>query len=252
MMDRPKYKEGFGPFLDNFTILPHNDTAALRANVGPGTVAVFLEFIQGEGGVVPASEEFVAAIAELKKRHGFLLVADEIQSGLGRTGLPFAFNHYPVEPDIVVVAKPLGGGLPLGAILGADTVAGVLDVGQHGTTFGGNPVSCAAGIVVMQEIFESGLMGRAEKAGAHFLAGLAEIRKAFPSLVFDVRGKGLMIGMELTRPGDPIVAEMLAEGVLANCTNQNVIRFIPPLIITTAQVDDALTVIRRVLARHAG
>jgi acetylornithine/N-succinyldiaminopimelate aminotransferase len=252
MMDRVKYKAGFEPFLGNFTILPFNDPAALRAKAGPGTLAVFLEFIQGEGGIVPASEEFVAAISELQARHHFLVVADEIQSGLGRTGRPFAFSHYPVAPDMVVVAKPLGGGLPIGAILGADTVAGVLDVGQHGTTFGGNPVSCAAGIVVMKEIFESGLMAHAEKAGAHFIAGLGEIGKAFPSLVRVVRGKGLMIGMELTKPGDGIVADMLAEGVLANCTNQNVIRIVPPLIITTAQIDEALAVMRRVFARHAG
>jgi len=252
MMDRVRYRKGFEPFLGNFTILPHNDPAALRAKAGPGTLAVFLEFIQGEGGIVPASEEFVAAIAELKARHGFLLVADEIQSGLGRTGRPFAYNHHAISPDMVVVAKPLGGGLPIGAILGSESVAGVLDVGQHGTTFGGNPVSCAAGIVVMKEIFESGLMANAEKAGAHFFAGLEEMKKAFPSLIRVVRGKGLMIGMELTKPGDAIVAEMLAEGVLANCTNDNVIRLVPPLIITMTQIDEGLAVIRRVLGRHAG
>jgi acetylornithine/N-succinyldiaminopimelate aminotransferase len=252
MMDRVKYKAGFEPFLQNFTILPYNDPAALRAKAGAGTLAVFLEFIQGEGGIVPASEEFVAAIAEMKARHGFLVVADEIQSGLGRTGRPFAFNHFGIEPDMAVVAKPLGGGLPIGAILGAESVAGVLDVGQHGTTFGGNPVSCAAGVVVMKEIFESGLMRRAGEAGARFISGLEAIRKSSPALVRDVRGKGLMIGMELTKGGDPIVAEMLREGVLANCTNLNVIRIVPPLIITDAQIDEALGVIRGVLARHAG
>ena len=252
MMDRTRYKAGFEPFLGNFTILPYNDPAAVRAKAGPGTAAVFLEFLQGEGGIVPASEEFVAAIAEMQARHGFLVVADEIQSGLGRTGRPFAFSHYRIAPDLVVVAKPLGGGLPIGAILGADTVADVLDVGQHGTTFGGNPVSCAAGIVVMREIFESGLMRRADAAGSRFLAGLEEIRKAFPGLVRDVRGKGLMIGMELAKPGDAVVADLLAEGVLSNCTNVNVIRIVPPLIITDDQVDEALAVMRRVLVRHAG
>lgn len=251
MMDRVRYKAGFEPFLEHFTILPFNDAPALRAHRWAGTAAVFLEFIQGEGGIVPASEEFVAALADLKARHGFLLVADEIQSGLGRTGRPFAFSHYAIAPDLAVVAKPLGGGLPIGAILGAESLAGVLDVGQHGTTFGGNPVSCAAGIVVMREIFESGLMRNAERAGAHFLAGLEEVRKALPALVKAVRGKGLMIGVELSKPGDAIVAGMMAEGVLANCTNQNVIRLVPPLIITTAQIDEALGVMRRVFTAHA-
>ena len=249
MMDRVKYKSGFEPFLDNFTILPFNDPGALVSKAGDGTLAVFLEFVQGEGGIVPASKEFVAAIAELRRRHGFLLVADEIQSGIGRTGRPFAFSHYDISPDIAVVAKPLGGGLPIGAILGSGTVADVLDIGQHGTTFGGNPVSCAAGVVVMREIFEGGLMRNADVAGAHFMKGLGKLRKEFPSLVRDVRGLGLMLGMELTRPCDTIVAEMLRAGVLANCTNQNVIRIIPPLIITTAQIDEALALMRGVLAK---
>ena len=247
MMDRVKYRSGFEPFLGNFSILPFNDPAAL--NLSDGTLAVFLEFIQGEGGIVPASEEFVAAIAGLQRRHGFLVVADEIQSGIGRTGRPFAFSHYDISPDIAVVAKPLGGGLPIGAILGSAAVADVLDIGRHGTTFGGNPVSCAAGIVVMKEIFESGLMRNAETSGTYFMKGLGDLREAFPSLVSAVRGKGLMIGVELRRPCDAVVAEMLRGGVLANCTNQNVIRIVPPLIITKAQIDEALRVMRSVFAR---
>ncbi len=249
MMDRVRYKAGFEPFLTNCTILPFNDPAALTSNVGDATLAVFLEFIQGEGGIVPASAEFVGAIASLQRRHGFLVVADEIQSGIGRTGRPFAFSHYDIAPDIAVVAKPLGGGLPLGAILGSATVEGVLDIGQHGTTFGGNPVSCAAGVVVMKEIFESGLMQNAGASGKYFIDGLEAIRTTYPSLVREVRGKGLMIGVELTRPCDGVVAGMLEAGVLANCTNQNVIRIVPPLIISRAQIDDALAIIRAVFAR---
>lgn len=249
MMDRARYKDGFGPFLPDCRVLPFNDPAALRSNVGDATVAVFLEFIQGEGGIVPASAEFVKAIATLQRRHGFLVVADEIQSGIGRTGRPFAFSHHDIAPDIAVVAKPLGGGLPIGAILGSPTVEAVLDIGQHGTTFGGNPVSCAAGVVVMKEIFESGLMRQAGDSGDYFIAGLEGVRASCPSLVRDVRGKGLMIGVELTRACDGIVSGMLDAGVLANCTNQNVIRIVPPLIISRAQIDDALAAIRAVLAR---
>jgi acetylornithine/N-succinyldiaminopimelate aminotransferase len=251
IMDRVRYKAGFEPFLENCSILPYNDPSALRGKIGDATAAVFLEFIQGEGGIVPASAEFVAAIAAGQRRHGFLVVADEIQSGLGRTGRPFAFSHFDISPDIAVIAKPLGGGLPIGAILGSESVADVLDVGQHGTTFGGNPVSCAAGTVVLKEIFESGLMQRAGTEGAHFMKGLEGLRKAFPSLIKDVRGKGLMIGVELTRPCDAIVAEMLAGGVLVNCTNQNVIRIVPPLIITREQIDGALALMKGVLAKHA-
>ncbi len=249
MMDRARYKDGFGPFLPECTVLPFNDPAALQSNVGDSTLAVFLEFIQGEGGIVPASAEFVGAIASLQRRHGFLVVADEIQSGIGRTGRPFAFSHYDIAPDIAVVAKPLGGGLPIGAILGSSTVEGVLDIGQHGTTFGGNPVSCAAGVVVMKEIFESGLMRNAGASGEYFIGGLEAVRTAYPSLVREVRGKGLMIGVELTRPCDAVVAGLLEAGVLANCTNQNVIRIVPPLIISRAQIDDALSAIRSVFSR---
>lgn len=244
MMDRVRYKAGFEPFLPNCTILPFNDPAALRAKVDERTLAVFLEFIQGEGGIVPASPAFAAEIASLQRRHGFLVVADEIQSGIGRTGRPFAFSHYDIAPDMAVVAKPLGGGLPIGAILGSETVEGVLDIGQHGTTFGGNPVSCAAGVVVMKEIFESGLMQNAGVSGEYFIEGLEALRTSYPSLVREVRGKGLMIGVELTRPCDDVVAGMLDAGLLANCTNQNVIRIVPPLIISRAQIDDALAVIR--------
>jgi len=252
MMDRERYRSGFEPFLENFSILPYNDPAALRERVDDSTLAVCLEFIQGEGGIVPADDAFIAELARLKKRFGFLVIADEIQSGLGRTGRPFGFSHYDIVPDLVAVAKPLGGGLPLGAILGAPTVEDVLDIGQHGTTFGGNPVSCAAGIVVMREVFEKGVMENAAAAGGYFISGLAELKDHYPSLVKSVRGKGLMLGAELARPCDDIVAAMLRAGVLANCTNRNVIRIVPPLVITTAQIDDALSVIREVFATFNG
>lgn len=242
MMDRQRYKAGFEPFLDNFSILPYNDPAGLV--IDENTLAVFLEFIQGEGGIVPADREFISGIMRLKEKFGFLVVADEIQTGLGRTGKPFAFRHYDIEPDLVVIAKPLGGGLPIGAILGSEGIAGVLDTGQHGTTFGGNPVACAAGIEVMKEIFGSGIMQNAHDTGNYFIDRLKQMQKEFPGLIREVRGMGLMIGVELTEPGDHIVAEMLRQGVLANCTHQTVIRIVPPLIITRREVDDALVVIR--------
>jgi len=251
MMDRVRYKAGFEPFLEHFSILPYNDAGKLRAGVNESTLAVCLEFIQGEGGIVAAADDFVETIAELKSRFGFLVIADEIQSGLGRTGRPFGFSHHRISPDIAVVAKPLGGGLPLGAILGSRDLENVLDIGQHGTTFGGNPVSCAAGTVVMREIFEGGVMENAAATGKVFFSALEKLRAEFRGLVASVRGRGLMLGVGMTRPCDAIVASLLEAGVLANCTNGNVIRIVPPLVITPAQVDEAVEVMRRVFADHA-
>src|SRR6267143_844890 len=251
MMDRPKYREGYEPFLQNFRIIKFNDTGELRKAVDSKTLAVVTEFIQGEGGICPVSPEMADEIDNLRRKFGFLLIADEIQSGIGRTGKLFGFEHYGASPDIVVVAKPLGGGLPLGAILGTATVSDVLEPGVHGTTFGGNPVACAAGVVVPQQIMENGVMKNAEAAGKTLLEGLLGLKKEFPSLVKDVRGFGLMLGMELTREGEPIVSELRGRGILLNCTNQNVLRFLPPLIIgeehiaeTTRQLRDVFLKLR--------
>ena len=249
LMNTARYKEGFGPFLPNCAVLPFNDAAALRAHITSSTAAVFTEFIQGEAGVIPASEEFADTLETLRRRYGFLLVADEIQSGLGRTGASFAYSHYRINPDIVVIAKPLGGGLPLGAILGMEVLGDVFDIGQHGSTFGGNPVACAAGCVVMREIFESGLMKRVAVIGDAFIDELKMLEAEFPTVVKDVRGRGLMIGIELFQPGAAVAADLLDEGVLVNCTSNNVLRLLPPLLITSEQLSTALAAIRRVLGR---
>lgn len=246
MMDRPKYLEGYEPFLPNFSVVEFNNLDQLLQAINTKTLAVVLEFIQGEGGINPASKEIVDKMRNLKEQFGFLVVADEIQSGLGRTGKLFAFQHYNINPDIVVIAKPLGGGLPLGAILGNENVAHVLEPGVHGTTFGGNPVACAAGIVVLQEIIEHGVMQNAERMGLILKSRLLELKKEFPALVKDVRGVGLMIGMELTRECDGIVAAVRKRGVLVNCTNQNVLRFLPPLIINEKHIDDTIRVLREI------
>ena len=248
MMDRPRYREGFGPFLDGFHIAGFNDPRSLRRAVGRKTAAVVLEFIQGEGGVRPVSTEFVATLKELQSQFGFLLVADEIQSGIGRTGTFFAFQHYGVSPDIVVVAKPIGGGLPLGAILGTEAVAGVLEPGMHGTTFGGNPVACAAGIAVLQELHRHHLMKNASVMGDLLLKELRALAARFPGLVSDVRGIGLMAGMELTTDCDPVVAAMREEGILINGTDRTVLRFLPPLIVKPAHINRTMTALRKVLA----
>src|SRR5437667_7985322 len=203
LMDRPNYKEGFGPFLENFEVIEYNNISALQEKTNEKTLAVVLEFIQGEGGLPEVSENFVKEIQKLKNKYGFLLIADEIQTGLGRTGKLFAFRHFDINPDVVIIAKPLGGGLPLGAILGNEEVGEVLTPGTHGTTFGGNPVACAAGIVFITQIIEKGVMENAKKMGESFKSKLLELKNKYPSHVKEVRGKGLMLGMELNYEGEP-------------------------------------------------
>jgi acetylornithine aminotransferase len=246
LMDR--HRDGFGPFLDHCSTLPLNDTAALRKAVGPTTAAVVLEFIQGEGGIRPVSREFAGALGELRDRHGFLIIADEVQSGAGRTGRFFAFEHFGLRPDVVTMAKPIGGGLPLGAILTSKTIADTLQPGMHGTTFGGNPVACAAGAVVLHEVLEGGLMDNAEKMGRLLREGLTGLQTEFPALVREVRGYGLMLGMELHRDGGPIVTAMREAGVLINCTDTTVLRFVPPLIVGADHIAKTLNTLRKVLA----
>ncbi len=246
MMDRKKYREGYEPFLDNFRIVGFNDAQALAGAVGPKTLAVVLEFIQGEGGICPVTTEFADDLERLRKKFGFLLVADEIQSGIGRTGTLFGFQHYRVTPDIVVVAKPLGGGLPLGAIIGGPAVSEVLEPGVHGTTFGGNPVACAAGIVVLREILDRGVMGNAAAMGKRLEAGLKGLQKEFPQLVSEVRGFGLMLGMELTREGETVVTKLRDRGILLNCTNEKVLRFLPPLIVEASHIDETVGQLREI------
>jgi acetylornithine aminotransferase/acetylornithine/N-succinyldiaminopimelate aminotransferase len=251
LMDRPKYREGFGPFLDGCTTVEFDDPAALRREITGTTAAVLLEFIQGEGGIRPVSREFAAALTELKDRFGFLLIADEIQSGLGRTGKMFGFQHYDVRPDIVVMAKPIGGGLPLGAILATEDVARTLEPGMHGTTFGGNPVACAAGIAVVSEILERELINHAAEVGNYLLGRLRTLQHTFPGHVKEVRGHGLMAGMELHKEGESVVTAMRARRILINCTDQTVLRFVPPLIVAKRHVDETCTALQECLGERA-
>ena len=248
IMDRPTYRDGFGPFLDNCASLPLNDAGALRSAVSPRTAAVVLECIQGEGGIRPVTSAFVGTLQELRKQHGFLVIADEIQTGSGRTGRFLASEHFALSPDIITLAKPIGGGLPLGAILGAPSVADVLQPGMHGTTFGGNPVACAAGIAVLEEIEERGLMQHATAMGNLLLSRLGECAQAFPKLCKEVRGVGLMVGLELTGEAEPVVTAMREHGILINGTDKTVLRFVPPLIVNAEEINRTVDTLRDVLA----
>jgi predicted acetylornithine/succinylornithine family transaminase len=247
LMDRPKYRDGFGPFLPGCVVVPADDHETLMHASGSETAAVLFEAVQGEGGIRPLSPGVMDALRRLQEERGILLIADEVQSGLGRTGAFFGYEHFGLRPDMVTVAKPLGGGLPLGAILMTEDVASAMRPGLHGTTFGGNPVACAAGLATLREILEEDLIGNAARVGNHLLASLRSLQQEVPRLVREVRGYGLMVGMELTTPGDDVVSRMREEGILINCTDTTVLRFLPPLIIRREHVDHTCAVLRKVL-----
>ena len=247
LMDKDKYREGYGPFLENCGHIVFNDVRDLRSKIDDSTAAVFLEFIQGEGGVVPVTKEFIDALEGLRKKHGFLIVADEIQSGIMRTGKFFAFEHFDFHPDIVTIAKPIGGGLPLGAILGNDAVACVWSYGVHGTTFGGNPVACAAGKVVIDTVTTEAMKRQIQESSGYLFSRLLSLKKKFETIK-EVRGAGFMLGVDLTRDSAPIVDQMLAHGVLVNSTAQTVVRILPPLIAQKNEIDILLQVFEEALA----
>ncbi len=247
MMANADYREGFGPFLDGCISIPFNDAQALVTQAGSTTAAVMLECIQGEGGINVIRPEVVTRLQELRERFGFLLVVDEVQSGLGRTGKFLASEHFNLAPDVVTLAKPLGGGLPLGAILVNDELVDVFKPGNHGTTFGGNPVACAAGNVVLSEIIEGGLMHNAATVGLYLLESLKSLQAEMPGHIKEVRGKGLMVGVELLFPGKPVVDALLERGIILNCTHTNVLRLVPPLIVEQAHVDEVCFALRAVL-----
>lgn len=240
IMAKPLYKDGMGPFLPNAHVLPFNDSDALRKAVNETTCAVALEFLQGEGGIMFATPEFVNTMLELQERYDFLIIADEVQAGVGRTGKFFGFDHFMIKPDVVVMAKGIGGGLPLGAILGAKRVESVWDKGMHGTTFGGNPVACAAGIAIMQEL-ENGLQQQVHENGCYLREQLLALDKNFPEIIEEVRGCGLMMGLKLSLPAAPFVQMMLERHVIVNATADTVIRLLPPLIVSRAEIDEFAT-----------
>lgn len=247
---KSNYKQPFEPLLSNIYQIEFNNIDSLISNISENTAAVFLEFIQGEGGINLVSNNFVKQLFELKNKFSFTLVADEIQSGLGRTGRPFAFNHYNVLPDIVLIAKALGGGLPLGAILTNKYFSSILQPGEHGTTFGGNPVACAAGVAVLNEIFENSLLQQVENLGEYFMNEIRLFKQKFPEIIKEVRGKGFMIGIEMNSECSGIVKSLREKNVLINSTNTNVLRILPPLISEKEHIDFFLYNFEEILRSH--
>lgn len=247
LMDKPLYKDGMGPFLPNTLVLPYNDIDALESRVDENTCAVMIEVLQGEGGIASATPEFIEALWRLKHQYGFLIIADEVQSGIGRTGDFFAFEQYGVKPDVVTVAKAMGGGLPLGAILATDEAAALFERGMHGITYGGNPVACVAGSVVVSEVVH-GLMNHVRTIGSYMHDQLVKVQQAYPDLVREVRGRGCMQGLVLTQDAAPFVQKLLTNGVIANATAGNVIRFVPPFIIQQEHVDELISALHAVMS----
>jgi acetylornithine/N-succinyldiaminopimelate aminotransferase len=242
-----KYRLPFAPLLPGVEFVRFNDVADLESKFDNTVCAVLLEPIQGEGGIHPVTEAFWSRARALTTHHGALLVADEIQCGLGRTGRYFGYQKFSSKPDIVVVAKPLAAGLPLGAILATNAVAERIAPGLHGSTFGGGPLVCATALEFMEIVEDAKLLQNVRARGAELREGLAAVAKRF-EFIREVRGEGLMIGVELSIDGTPFVAEALRRGLLINCTHEFTLRLLPPFIVTRAQVREFLKLFGSVLA----
>ena len=223
------YRTPFEPLVPGVTFIEPNDVAALNAAIDENTCAIFLEPVMGEGGIIPLTHEFLAAARAAADRTGAILIFDEIQCGLGRTGTFFAFEQSGVIPDIITLAKPLGGGLPLGAVLTGDAIEGVVKPGHHGTTFGGNPVACRMGLAVLDEIEKSALLDRVTQQGQWFGKQLRALQARVPSIV-EIRGAGFMWGIEFNRPAKSIAQELLAKGFVVGTARENVLRLLPPYV----------------------
>ncbi|ABO48823.1 acetylornithine aminotransferase apoenzyme [Desulforamulus reducens MI-1] len=241
-----KYQRGLDPLPQGFAYVPFNDLEALKNTIGPHTCAVMLEPVQGEGGVIPAAQAYLEGVKQLCEEKGLLLIFDEVQCGLGRTGKFLGYQHYGVEPDIITLAKALGGGFPIGAMLAKEQVAQAFQPGDHASTFGGNPLAATASLATMETLLQKGVLENAWQMGEYFKAELTKLAAEVP-LVKEVRGLGLMIGLELGIEGKDIVAHCLEQGLLINCTNGNVLRFLPPLIITKDEIDQAVQILKRAM-----
>jgi acetylornithine/N-succinyldiaminopimelate aminotransferase len=241
-----KYHVGFQPLLPGIRLVPYDDLPAMAAAVGEATVALLVEPIQGEGGVVVPGPDYLPGLRALADRRNLLLIFDEVQCGLGRTGRLFAHEHAGVTPDIMTLAKALGGGLPIGAMCATARVAAAFVPGSHGSTFGGNPVTAAAATAALKALADPALLAHVREVGDHFRRRL-EALATRPLGIRRVRGMGLMLGVELDRPGASVVERCLAAGLLINCTAERVLRFVPPLVVTRAEVDEGFAVLEEAL-----
>jgi len=238
-----KFQKGFGPLLPGFSFVPFNDLSALENSWNDTVCAVFMEPVQGEGGIKVPDKGFLKAVKKLCRERQALLILDEVQTGLGRTGTLFCHEQFETQPDIMTLAKSLGNGLPIGALLATDEVAADFRPGTHGTTFAGAPMVTAVARTVLSIILEEEFLPRVRKIGAYFQDQLLRLKEEFPQIL-DVRGIGLLLGMALDRPGKPIVDACLQKGFLINCTQDTILRFVPPLIVEQEEIDTLIKTLR--------
>lgn len=244
-----KVRAGYNPLPEGFRHVPYNDLDAMEKAIGEKTVGIMVEPIQGEGGVIVPDEKYLQGLRGLCDRRRLLLIFDEVQVGMGRTGKLFAYEHYGVAPDIMTLAKALGGGLPLGAMLATEEIAQSFGPGSHASTFGGNPLACSVGLAVLKALLQGGVLKNCGRMGKIFFKGLQALKGRFP-FILDIRGRGLILGMELDGQGNRIVDDCLKEGLLINCTANRVLRFIPPLTIGERDIVRGLAILEKVLARR--
>lgn len=242
-----KYTEGFEPLPSGFVKIPFNDIGALKKAITPRTVAVMLEPIQGEGGIHIAGREYLSEVRRLCTDKNMLLILDEVQSGMGRAGKLFAYQNYGIEPDILTISKSLGGGFPIAALVARSEIADTLKAGTHGTTFGGSPLACAAALAVFEAIEEENLLDNAAAMGTYLRGKLDELKKKHP-VIRDVRGAALMLGIELNVGGKKIYEECLKEKLLINCTQENVLRIMPPITVTKKEINQSIKILDEVLS----
>jgi predicted acetylornithine/succinylornithine family transaminase len=249
---KAKYREPFEPLVPGVRFVPWNDLSAARAHIGPRTAGVFVEPVQGEGGIQVAPADFIEGLRDICRDAGALLVSDEVQCGLGRTGRMFAYQHTGIRPDILTLAKPLGGGLPLGAVLVREELASAIQVGDHGSTFGGNPVACAAALAVLDKLESRGFVAKVERKGRFLKRGLGALARKHTGQVRDIRGIGLMIGLELAGPAESVVLGLRERGILATKAGDHVLRLLPPLVIKRREIEQFLQALDEVLATGVG
>jgi acetylornithine/N-succinyldiaminopimelate aminotransferase len=241
-----KYQEGFAPLVEGFKTVKFNDINAVKSAITDKTVAIMLELIQGEGGVNVADKSFVQELRKICDERKMLLIVDEVQTGIGRTGKLFCYQHYGITPDIMTLAKALGGGLPIGMMVVRKEIADTLQPGMHASTFGGGAVICKAALAVLTSIQKEKLLANAVKMGEYLFSKLFELKNKYP-VIKEVRGIGLMVGVELNLPGKVIVEKCLEKGLLINCTHDTVLRLMPALNITKKEVDKAIKILDEVM-----
>jgi acetylornithine/N-succinyldiaminopimelate aminotransferase len=241
-----KIKQGFSPILEGFDFVPFNDIHAVRAKISASTCAILLEPVQGEGGIRSADSEFLKEVRHLCNETGTLLIFDEIQTGIGRTGKLFAYEHFGVKPDIMTLAKALANGLPIGAMLAKESVAAAFVPGSHASTFGGTPLVTAASLSVLKTLERENIIGHCSEVGGYFKERLLELKSRHDSVV-DVRGLGLLLGMELNTDGIPMVQACMERGFVINCVQGNTLRFVPPLIVQKAEIDRLIQCLDEIL-----